>query len=86
VHNGTELFQLHVGSGDLLSSLVAAFAAVQPQDLLTAAATAATVLAGTGELVAAQLTASRPGTFAMLLIDKLHLVTPAELSKIAVVD
>ena len=86
VHNGTELFQLHVGSGDLLSSLVAAFAAVQPQDLMAAAATAATVLAGTGELVADQLTASRPGTFAMLLIDKLHLVTTAELSKIAIVD
>ncbi|MFC6180793.1 hydroxyethylthiazole kinase [Lactiplantibacillus daowaiensis] len=86
VHNGTELFQLHVGSGDLLSSLVAAFAAIESTDSYTAAGVAAVVLAGTGELVADQLTAERPGTFAVGLIDKLHLVTEKELAQIAKYD
>ncbi|VDG20992.1 hydroxyethylthiazole kinase [Lactiplantibacillus mudanjiangensis] len=83
VHNGTELFQLHVGSGDLLSSIVAAFTAVQSDAPFDAAQTACLVLAGTGELVAKQFTAPRPGTFAADLIDKLHLVTVSELTEVA---
>lgn len=82
VSNGTPLFQLHVGSGDLLSSIVAAFAAVTT-DYFQAAQTACLVLAGTGELVASQLTADRPATFASDLIDKLSLVSAPELETIA---
>lgn len=78
VHNGTPLFQQHVGSGDLLSSLVAAFLATG-NDNFEAAQTACLVLAASGELVAQQLTASRPASFAVALIDKLSLVTPAEI-------
>ncbi len=37
VANGTPLFQRHVGSGDLLSSIVAAFTAVSPTDVYQAA-------------------------------------------------
>jgi len=86
IHNGTPLFQLHVGSGDLLSSLVAAFLAVESTDYFEAAQTACLVLATTGQLVAKQMTANRPGTFAFELIDKLHLITTEEINKIAVVD
>lgn len=83
IHNGTPLFQLHVGSGDLLSSIVAAFTAVCEQDYFAAAQTACLVLAATGELVVKQMTAERPGTFAMELLDKLHLITPAEIERVA---
>lgn len=86
VHNGTPLFQLHVGSGDILSSLVAAFTAVSPADSFEAAQVACLVLAGTGELVASQLTADRPATFAADLIDKLNLVTVKELAEIEQVN
>jgi len=83
VHNGTPLFQLHVGSGDLLSSLVAAFTAVSERDYFEAAQVACLVLAATGQLVVKQMTADRPGTFAVELLDKLHLITVAEIEKIA---
>ena len=83
VNNGTQLFQLHVGSGDLLSSLVAAFTAVAPDDYFEAAQTACLVLAATGQLVAKQMTADRPGTFGIDLQDKLHLITVEEINEIA---
>ncbi|BDZ29606.1 hydroxyethylthiazole kinase [Lactiplantibacillus sp. WILCCON 0030] len=83
VHNGTPLFQLHVGSGDLLSSLVAAFTAVSGDDYFEAAQTACLVLAVTGQLVVKQMTADRPGTFAFELLDKLHLITIEEVKRLA---
>ncbi|XKL33092.1 hydroxyethylthiazole kinase [Lactiplantibacillus plantarum] len=86
VANGTPLFQRHVGSGDLLSSIVAAFTAVSPTDVYQAAQVACLVLAGAGELVASQLTADRPATFAIDLIDRLSLVTVSEIQTIAKVD
>lgn len=85
VHNGTPLFQLHVGSGDLLSSIVAAFTAVS-DDYFEAAQTACLVLAATGELVASQLTADRPATFAVDLIDKLSLVKVSEITDITAIN
>lgn len=85
VHNGTPLFQLHVGSGDLLSSIVAVFCATT-SDTFEAAQTACLVLAATGEIVADQLTADRPATFAVDLIDKLRLVTLAEIEAVARVN
>lgn len=39
--------------------------------------------AGTGELVASQMTANRPATFAIELIDKLSLVTAEELENVS---
>lgn len=76
VENGTPLFQLHVGSGDMLSSIVAAFAAVA-KNPFEAAQTACAVFATTGQIVAQRLAAERPGTFAVQLMDELHLVTVA---------
>lgn len=80
VLNGTPLFQLHVGSGDMLSSIVGAFAAVTA-DYFEAAQTACAVFATAGQIVAEQLAEERPGTFAVQLMDELHLVTRAEIEQ-----
>lgn len=80
VLNGTPLFQLHVGSGDMLSSIVGAFAGVSG-NLFEAAQTACAVFATTGEIVAAQLDKPRPGTFAIQLMDELSLVTRNEIEQ-----
>ncbi|AVK64150.1 hydroxyethylthiazole kinase [Lactobacillus sp. CBA3606] len=80
--NGTSLFQLQVGAGDLLSSLVAAMLAVSPTAVFEATQVASAVLATTGEWVANQLVSERPGSFGTALIDKLHLVTAAEIQAI----
>lgn len=78
VANGTPLFQLHVGSGDMLSSIVGAFAAVT-DDMFEAAQTACAVFATTGQIVAERLGEERPGTFAVQLMDELHLVTSSDI-------
>lgn len=83
VENGTPLFQLHVGSGDMLSSIVGVFDAVADGDDFEAAQTACLVFAASGQLVAEELGAELPGTFSMKLMDKLHLVTEADIEKIA---
>ncbi|MFD0898731.1 hydroxyethylthiazole kinase [Loigolactobacillus binensis] len=83
VANGTPLFQLHVGSGDMLSSVVAAFAAVSGGDYFAAAQTACLVFASAGELVAQELPGELPGTFAAKLLDELHLITTADVAQIA---
>ncbi|QER68192.1 hydroxyethylthiazole kinase [Paucilactobacillus nenjiangensis] len=74
VKNGTPLFQLHVGSGDMLSSIVGAFAAVS-DNYFEAAKAACAVFAVAGQLVAEELGGELPGTFSVKLMDKLHLVT-----------
>ncbi|MHC9532306.1 hydroxyethylthiazole kinase [Dellaglioa sp. L3N] len=81
VTHGTPLFQIHVGSGDMLSSLIAAFAAVSKEDYFEAARMACLVFAITGELVAQELDAEQPGSFIVNLLDKLHLITPKEIAE-----
>jgi len=83
IANGSPLFQLHVGSGDLLSSIVAAFTAVSTSNYYQAAQVACLVLAAAGELVDSQLTAPRPATFAVDLIDRLSLITIDEIQTVA---
>ncbi|PWF99771.1 hydroxyethylthiazole kinase [Levilactobacillus bambusae] len=91
IENGTPLFQLHVGSGDMVSSIVAAFAAVSADNLFEAAQTGGLVFAATGELVANHLLDEdadhlRPGTFAVELMDMLHNVTVADVEAVAEFD
>ena len=83
IANGSPLFQLHVGSGDLLASIVAAFTAVSTSNYYQAAQVACLVLAAAGELVDSQLTAPRPATFAVDLIDRLSLITIDEIQTVA---
>lgn len=80
ISNGTPLFQLHVGSGDMLSSIVGAFAAVSP-NYFEAAQSACAVFETAGQLVAKQLKQALPGTFAVQLMDALHLVTVAQVQQ-----
>lgn len=85
VHNGTPLFQSHVGSGDMLSSIVAAFAAVCA-DPFEAAQTASLVFAATGELLVKDHPEVGPGTFGMYLMDYLSKVQAADIEHIAKFD
>ncbi|MBA1392423.1 hydroxyethylthiazole kinase [Lactobacillus sp. XV13L] len=85
VYNGTPLFAAHVGSGDMLTSIVAAFAAVC-SDPFEAAQTAALVFAATGELLVKDNPDLGPGSFGMHLMDYLAQVRPADIAKIAHFD
>lgn len=74
---GTPAFATHVGTGDLLSSLVAAFLAVaQPYEYLEAAYQAALTFALCGEKVVDKL----PGQWFNGLLNELYLVTPEKLA------
>ncbi|QYN57529.1 hydroxyethylthiazole kinase [Lactobacillus panisapium] len=85
VYNGTPLFQAHVGSGDMLSSIVAAFAAIC-DDSFEAAQTACLVFAATGELLVNDHPEVGPGTFSMYLMDYLAKVKETEITAIAKFD
>ena len=85
VTNGTPLFQTHVGSGDMLSSIVAAFCAVEP-DTFEAAQTACLVFAAIGQRVAASERQMGAGTFIIKLMDALQQTTVAEIDAIAAYD
>ncbi|MDF7638016.1 hydroxyethylthiazole kinase [Lactobacillus sp. ESL0791] len=86
VNNGTPLFQVHVGSGDMLSSITAAFAAISPDNLFEAAQTATLVFGAVGELVAQEHPEAGPGTFAVYLMDYLAKAQVADLEKIVSYD
>ncbi|GAB6092082.1 hydroxyethylthiazole kinase [Furfurilactobacillus curtus] len=87
VHNGTTLFATHVGSGDMLSSVLGAFLAVS-EDALTAAVTGTAIFAATGQWVAqtAQLSNQQPGTFAVKLMDGLAAVSMTDLKSLLEVE
>lgn len=82
VMNGTPLFQVHVGSGDMLSSIVAAFCAVE-SDYFEAAQTACLVFAAIGERVAQATPNLGAGSFSVQLMDGLQLTTTAQINAIA---
>jgi len=82
VLNGTPLFQTHVGSGDMLSSIVAAFCAVE-DDTFEAAQTACLVFATIGQLVAGSAERMGAGTFITKLMDALQFTTVAEIAAVA---
>lgn len=82
VENGTPLFQTHVGSGDMLSSIVAAFCAVEP-DTFEAAQTACLVFAAIGQRVAGTAERMGAGTFITKLMDALQFTTVAEIEAVA---
>jgi Hydroxyethylthiazole kinase, sugar kinase family len=82
VDNGTPLFQTHVGSGDMLSSIVAAFCAVEP-DTFEAAQTACLVFAAIGQRVAGTAERMGAGTFITKLMDALQFTTVAEIEAVA---
>ncbi len=72
VENGSHLMPLVTGLGCTASSLLGAFAAVEP-DRLLAATSAAAFLAVCGEIAAAESTG--PGTLQLYLYDVMHTLT-----------
>ncbi|WP_203642051.1 hydroxyethylthiazole kinase [Levilactobacillus andaensis] len=82
VMNGTPLFQVHVGSGDMLSSIVAAFCAVE-DDYFEAAQTACLVFAAIGELITKKTPNLAAGSFTVQLLDALQLTTVDEIKTVA---
>ncbi|BDR61150.1 hydroxyethylthiazole kinase [Lactobacillus xylocopicola] len=85
IYNGTSLFQAHVGSGDMLSSIVAAFAAVC-DDPYAAAQAATLIFAATGEKLALDQPALGPGTFGSHLMDYLNKLQTTDFDQIARFD
>ncbi|WDF81896.1 hydroxyethylthiazole kinase [Lacticaseibacillus pabuli] len=81
VTGGSELLPAVVGSGDLLSSFIAAFSAVAP-DLQTAAIAACSVMDAAAEFAAEDLNQRQPGTFAAVLMDALTALTPERVATI----
>lgn len=85
VSNQTPLLPAVVGSGDLLSSITGAFAALT-SDGFAAAQMACATLATAGELAATGLQANAGGTFAAALLDELGVIDAATLDQHAKVQ
>ncbi|WP_283680211.1 hydroxyethylthiazole kinase [Lentilactobacillus sp. Marseille-Q4993] len=85
VYNNTDLFKLHVGSGDMLSSTIGTFVAIE-DDYFEAAQVATTVFAVAGEVVANQMERPLAGSFGPQLIDELHLIDVKTIEKHANFD
>lgn len=85
VHNETSLLPAVVGSGDLLSSIIGAYAGVTGQSFDAALMGAAT-LGAAGELAAKQLTTTQGGTFAAALLDTLFALDADQLKAQAKVE
>ncbi|ANF95626.1 hydroxyethylthiazole kinase [Paenibacillus bovis] len=88
VSNGHELLTRITGAGCLLSSVVAAFAAVSGgREYWLSAATEALAFYGTAAEIAAERTAGQgTGSFQIELINQLSLLTPDELQKRARIE
>lgn len=80
VYNESDLFKLHVGSGDMLSSIIGCFCGVTA-DYFEAAQVAAGIFATTGELVAQHIKVTQPSAFAANLIDALSTIDVATIEK-----
>ena len=85
IHNGSPLFKTHVGSGDMLTSIVTAFTAVT-DDPFEAAQIGALVFSCAGQLVVQDHPNVGPATFGMYLMDYLYKVKVADIEQIADFD
>ncbi len=82
IFNETDLFKLHVGSGDMLSSTIGCFCGVE-SDYFEAAQTATVVFDVAGEVVANEMKKRLAGSFGPQLIDELHLIDTKTVEKYA---
>ncbi|MCH4171477.1 MAG: hydroxyethylthiazole kinase [Lactobacillus sp.] len=80
VYNETDLFKLHVGSGDMLSSIIGCFCGITT-DYFEAAQVATGIFSTTGELVAKTVKATQPSAFAASLIDDLSWIDVVTIAK-----
>ncbi len=82
VYNETALLPLVVGSGDLLSSIIGAYAGLS-SDYFAAALMGTVSLAVAGEQAAAHLRPTQAGTFAAALMDELADLSVAKIDSLA---
>ncbi len=82
IFNESNLFKLHVGSGDMLSSTIGCFVGVT-DDYFEAAQIATAVFDVAGEIAASKMPEELAGSFGPKLIDELHLITAADVKQYA---
>lgn len=87
ITGGTSLFAAHVGSGDMLSSVLAAYLVVS-DDPFIAAVTGTAQFGAIGQWVATKhhLTDQQPGTFAIKLMDGFASVTNNDINSLIKVE
>lgn len=83
IYNGTPMLAVHVGSGDMLSSVTAAFAAVQSEDYYEAARMATLTFGTCGQLVMQHQPDCGPGSFLPAFLDQLYQIQVEELQQMA---
>ena len=85
VHNGHPLLTKVTGSGCLLTSVIGAYAAIEP-DLLKASAAAVCTYGVAGQLAAEQTGSQGPGSFQIEFINQLAAVSAVDVTKHGKVD
>lgn len=81
VFNGHKMFTTRVGTGDMLSSLIAVFAGVSTDDVFEAAKMACLVFSLAGESVMSNHPKIGPAEFSIRLLDKLYSITTADIEQ-----
>lgn len=81
VFNGHKMFTTRVGTGDMLSSIIATFAAVSNNNYFEGAKMACLVFSLAGELVMKDHEEIGPSEFSNRLIDKLYTITTDDVEK-----
>ena len=79
VFNGNPMFTTRVGTGDMLSALIATFAGVSEGDYFEAAKVASLVFSLAGEIVMSHSDHVGPSEFSAKLIDELYFITQDEI-------
>lgn len=82
VFNGTKLFKLHVGSGDMLSSIIGCFCGIE-NNYFNAAGTATLIFSVVGEIAANLIEKSLPSIFNLKFIDELYSVNTQQIKNYA---
>lgn len=81
VANGNKMFTARVGTGDMLSAIIATFAAVSDNDYFEACKMASLTFSLSGEAIMRKNPGIGPAKFSVELIDKLYFVNEEELKK-----
>lgn len=81
VFNGHKMFTTRVGTGDMLSSLIAVFAGVSTDNVFEAAKMACLVFGLAGQTVMEENPEIGPAEFSARLLDKLYSITTADVEQ-----
>ncbi|WP_164505935.1 hydroxyethylthiazole kinase [Companilactobacillus zhongbaensis] len=81
VFNGHKMFTTRVGTGDMLSSLIAVFAGVSTDNVFEAAKMACLVFGLAGQTVMDENPEIGPAEFSARLLDKLYSITTADVEQ-----